>query len=262
MIARRYVARATSGGHADALECSSGCIAGVQLLLNCVKTSDSDDAKFGSDGLNARNRLSGMNVMQLLTVMCSSSQNAVSVLALDTLCQLVTLPVISLFSTPLVTRSTRVYVNQLEAALKSLWGAAGIKTLQDAIIDADSRAAARSAALSLYTIYRDTWGCHWCVLSNTSSFHPKFSPSILSAGIRQLVCWGAILRPSAFPSCLKLSSTHGITSYPLECPITKRALQLLHRAVGVLGQFYKWRRPQSSLWCAAWCRFVPIVRFA
>ena len=255
------MARATSGGHTDALECSSGCIAGVQLLLNCITDSRSNAPKFGSDGLDGRDRLSGMNVMQLLTIMCSSSQNAVSVLAVDTLCQLVTLPAISLFSTPLITRSTRVYVNQLEAALKSVWGTAAIKTLQDAIVTADSRTAARSAALSLYTIYRDTWGCHWCVLSNTL-LHLKFSCCVSSAGIRQLACWGAILHPSAFPSCLKLSLTRGSTSCPLECLTMKRAPQLLHRVVGVLGRFYKWRQPQSSLWYAAWCRFVQMIRFA
>jgi hypothetical protein len=138
------------------------------MLLHCITTSDSeivDDSP--SESFNGRARLYSVRTMQLLTAMCSSSQNCVSVLALDTICQLVSLPAISIFAAPLVTRSTRVYVTQLEAALKSAWGSAGIKAVRDAVVAADSRAAAASAALSLRCIFRDTWGSNWCV----SLFH-------------------------------------------------------------------------------------------
>jgi hypothetical protein len=160
----RYLARTTSGGHRDALECSSGCVAGVRLLLNCVVSNHSDANSDNDKDLNGKERLHGMGVIQLLTIMCSSAQNAVSVLALDTLCQLVSLPVISLYPAPLDTRSTRTYLSQLQAEMKSVWGPAAIKTLRDSFVAADSRTAARSAALSLYIIYRDTWGNHWYIL--------------------------------------------------------------------------------------------------
>jgi hypothetical protein len=133
--------------------------------LNCVTPNDTQTVADSENGksLNGRDRLHEMSMIQLLTIMCSSAQNSVSVLALDTICQLVTLPVISLFSAPFDTRSTHIYVTQLEAALKLVWGTTAIKTLRDAVIAADSRTAARSAALSLHMIYRETWGNHWCI---------------------------------------------------------------------------------------------------
>ncbi len=213
VIMFRYVARMTSGGHSDALECSSGCIAGVRLLLNCITAKDTKAAADSEDGksLNGRERLYGMGIVQLLTIMCSSAQNSVSVLALDALCQLVTLPVISLHPAPFDTRSTRMYVAQLEASLKLVWGAAAIKTVRDAVITADSRTAARSAALSLHIIYRETWGSHWCFLGMWFLFLQFFlfaSP----AGTRPLACWDSTPRPSASQPCLKLASTRGTTS--------------------------------------------------
>lgn len=154
----------TSGGHVDALECSSGCIAGIRLLMNCITNHDVDSAvDSGRESVDGRGRLSAMTVMQFLAVMCSSAQNAISVLALDTLCQLVTLPVIGLHSASFNTRATRVYVSEVERALKSMWGPPAIKTIRDAFIIADSRTTARSAASSLYAVYRDTWGNHWCI---------------------------------------------------------------------------------------------------
>ena len=158
----RYMARVTSGGHADALECSSGCVAGVRLLLHCITTSDMEIANHSAkESFNGRARLYGMHMMQLLTAMCSSSQNSVSALALDTVCQLVSLPTISIFAAPINTRSTRTYVTQLETTLKSAWGPAAIKSLRDAVIAADSRTAASSTAFSLQSIFRDTWGSNW-----------------------------------------------------------------------------------------------------
>jgi hypothetical protein len=165
MIFGRYMSRTISGGHQDALECSSGCIAGVRLLLNCFTASDTQAIADSENGksLDAKDRLRGLSMMQLLTTMCSSAQNSVSVLALDTICQLVALPVISFSSAPFDTRSTRMYVTHLEATLKSVWGTTTMKSIRDAVIAADSRTAARSAALSLHIIYRETWGNSWCI---------------------------------------------------------------------------------------------------
>lgn len=137
-------------------------MAGIRLLLNCITYRNTGTAAdSANDTLNGRERLWGMSMLQILALMCSSAQNAVSVLALDTLCQLVTLPVISFNASPVTTRATRVYVAEVERALKSVWGPTAIKTLMDAVVTADSRAAARSAALSLHTVYRDSWGSHW-----------------------------------------------------------------------------------------------------
>ena len=164
VIVDRFVARTTSGGHADALECSSGCVAGIRLLLNCITNGAADsEADSRKENMNFRERICGMSVMQLLAVMCSSAQNAISVLALDTLCQLVTLPATNIYSAPFNTRSTRVHVTEVERALKSMWGPTPMKSIRDAFISADSRTAARSAALSLHVIYRETWGNHWCI---------------------------------------------------------------------------------------------------
>jgi hypothetical protein len=164
------------------------------LLLNCVVSNHSDADSDNDKQLNGKERLHGMGVIQLLTIMCSSAQNAVSVLAIDTLCQLVSLPVISLHPAPLDTRSTRVYIAQLEAVMKSTWGSTAIKTLRDSFIAADSRSAARSAALSLYTIYRDTWGNHWYIFVNVGCIPLLLISIVFRSGTQPHACWAAMPR--------------------------------------------------------------------
>ncbi len=231
----RYVARTTSGGHNDALECSSGCIAGIRLLLNCITNSNIDSASdFGKENITGRERLHGMSVMQFLSVMCSSAQNTISVLALDTLCQLVALPVISI-SVPFNTRSTRVYVSEVERALKSMWGPAAIKCVRDAFITADSRATARDAAQSLHAIFRDTWGTHWCIFHRIVHV-VRHRCLTLSPGTQLPACWGAIHRLSASPPCPNLQLTRGAANCQLEWRTTRPAQQLWHRVVGILKQ--------------------------
>jgi hypothetical protein len=177
-----------------------------------------------------------MRTMQLLTIMCSSSQNAVSTLALDTVCQLVSLPSISLHPALFDTRSTRSHISQLQSTLKSVLGPNAIRSLKDAVLDADSRAAACSAVLSLRIIHRDTWGSQWCLqcskLCTFIDFLTRFSEGTLRPA-----CSAATRLASACPLCHSPSPTVGRKSCPLECRITKRALPSCHLVGGVQRRY-------------------------